>query len=164
MGMAAKRIGQDDVVTVPRHGPDWPQEGVHLPSMIQRAMISPLTRTTSTSTPVRVHSGAGLAAALPRLEAFALRGEQVPLNRHPAWLNVSARAFGHTVYALEVADGERTRGYLPLSFVRSLLFGRFLVSLPYLNTSGVLAADDDARHALLNRAADLADELNVRYL
>jgi FemAB-related protein (PEP-CTERM system-associated) len=132
--------------------------------MIQRAMISPLTRTTSTSTPVRVHSGAGLAAALPRLEAFALRDEQVPLNRHPAWLNVFARAFGHTVYALEVADGERTRGYLPLSFVRSLLFGRFLVSLPYLNTSGVLADDDDARHALLNRAADLADELNVRYL
>ena len=36
---------------------------------------------------------------------------------------------------------------LPLAYVRSLLFGRFLVSLPYLNTNGVLADDDDVGRA-----------------
>jgi FemAB-related protein (PEP-CTERM system-associated) len=127
-------------------------------------MISPLTRTPSRATEVRVHQGRSLADNLARLEAYALRGPQVPLGRHPAWLTVLSEAFGHPSYALEaVADGQ-TRGFLPLMFVRSLLFGRYLVSLPYLNSNGVLADDEDARGALIDRAVTLADELNVRYL
>ena len=48
--------------------------------------------------------------------------------------------------------------------MRSLLFGRFLVSLPYLNYGGVLADDEAVAGRLLDRAVDLADQLHVRYL
>ncbi len=113
---------------------------------------------------VRVHHGPDLAAQLPRLRAFALAGAPAPLSRDPAWLSVLERAFGHEIYALEAVDGERTCGFLPLAFVRSLLFGRFLISLPYLNTNGVVADDDETRGRLIDRAVRLADELRVRYL
>ncbi|OHB66345.1 MAG: hypothetical protein A2V70_10070 [Planctomycetes bacterium RBG_13_63_9] len=53
---------------------------------------------------------------------------------------------------------------LPMSFVRSLLFGRFLVSLPYLNSGGVMASDESVATALIDRAVRLSDKLGVRYL
>ena len=65
---------------------------------------------------------------------------------------------------IEVLLGERLVGLLPLCYVRSLLFGRFLVSLPYLNSGGVLADDHKIARTLIDRAVDLADRLNVRYL
>jgi len=121
---------------------------------------SPAPRTLS----VRVHTGRGLAAELPRLRAYVLAGGPAPLSRDPGWLAVLRAAFGHDVYALEAVDGGKTCGFLPLAFVRSVLFGRFLVSLPYLNTNGVFAETDAARDGLIDRAVKLADELHVRYL
>ena len=55
-------------------------------------------------------------------------------------------------------------GFLPLVFLDSFLFGKFLVSLPYLNTSGVLAVNPVVKRELVTRAIALADELNVRHL
>src|SRR5262249_12462458 len=93
-----------------------------------------------------------------------LRGERVPLSRHPGWLAVLRSGLRHDVYALEADRGGLTCGYLPLAYVRSLLFGRFLVSLPYLNTAGALADDDATRAALIDGAVRLADALKVRHL
>src|SRR5215471_15182230 len=127
-----------------------------------------MTQTPDLSPPrplsVRIYQGAELTNHLGRLEAYALRGPRVPLSRHPGWLTVLEQGFQHTSYALEAVAGGQTRGFLALSYVRSLLFGRFLVSLPYLNTAGVLADDDASRRLLIDRAVQLADELQVRYL
>ncbi len=113
---------------------------------------------------VRVHTERDLAAHLPRFEAFVAEGGQVPLSRHPAWLTVLRQGLGHTPYCLEAAEGGRTLGVLPLAYLRSLLFGRFLVSLPYLNYGGPVADDERAAAALIDRAVRLADELNVKHL
>jgi FemAB-related protein (PEP-CTERM system-associated) len=86
------------------------------------------------------------------------------LSRHPRWLSVLEESFGHTVYMLEAFDGDRTTGLLPLAFVHSFLFGRYLVSLPYLNSNGIIAVDEGTRHRLVDRAVQLADELRVRHL
>jgi len=127
-------------------------------------MLSSQSLTASRALLVRVHNGPDLPAQLPRLRAYALAGGPAPLSRDPAWLSVLESAFGHEIYALEAVDGERTCGFLPPAYVRSLLFGRFLISLPYLNSNGVLADDDEARGRLIDRAVQLADELRVRYL
>jgi FemAB-related protein (PEP-CTERM system-associated) len=113
---------------------------------------------------VRTYHGRALHARLPRLQQYALRGPRVALSRHPGWLSVLERGLQHTAYALEAVAGEETRGYLPLAYVRSLLFGRFLVGLPYLNSGGVVADDGAALRALLDGALRLADALNVRHL
>lgn len=48
--------------------------------------------------------------------------------------------------------------------VKSFLFGKFLVSLPFVNTGGVWANDDQSARELVSTACDLADTLDVRYL
>ena len=88
--------------------------------------------------------------------------------RHPnhdlRWLQVLAEGMRHRPYFLEALEGERLVGWLPLSFVQSALFGRFLVSLPYVNSAGVQARDGRAAAALVDRAVQLADELECRFL
>lgn len=82
----------------------------------------------------------------------------------PRWLRVLAAAFGRRAWMLEARDGERLVGVLPLILVNSLIFGRFLVSLPYLNWAGVIAETPAAAAALVQQAVQLADEHDVRYL
>jgi FemAB-related protein (PEP-CTERM system-associated) len=105
-----------------------------------------------------------LAGRLPALTEFVTAGPHVALSRHPEWLPVLAEGLGHTPYALEAVRGGETVGYLGLASVRSLLFGRFLVSLPYLNSGGVLADDAAVAAALVDNAVALAGELGARYL
>jgi serine/alanine adding enzyme len=123
-------------------------------------MIRPVTDTLT----VWTHTGRGLAAALPPLVPFALARTPAPLSRHPAWLTVLRSAFGHEGFALEARLAGRTCGFLPLSLVSTPWFGRFLVSLPYLNSNGVIADSPDVQVALVSRAAELADELGVKHL
>jgi FemAB-related protein (PEP-CTERM system-associated) len=113
---------------------------------------------------ILVHEGPGLVDCYPRLGAYALRHGSLSLSRHPAWLSVLERGLKHTPYLLEAVERGQTRGYLPLAYVRSLLFGKFLVSLPYLNTGGVVADDEAAAIRLIDRAVELATALEVRHL
>lgn len=124
-----------------------------------------MIRPVSPELAVVVHPRAALPARLAALTDFVRRSAPVvPLGKHPAWLGVLNAALGHEVFALEAVSGGRTHGFLPLAHVSGPLFGRFLVSLPYLNSNGVVAASADVQSLLVSRAVTLADELNVRYL
>lgn len=81
------------------------------------------------------------------------------------WLTVLKQAFGHRPVLL-IARGtdEKIVGYLPLAEVSSLLFGRFLVSLPYLNRAGVVAEDELVRRELIHKAAELTQQWGAGYL
>jgi FemAB-related protein (PEP-CTERM system-associated) len=126
-------------------------------------MIRPATPDDAIS--VLVHPRAAIPGRLPALAEFTLAGDApAALSRHPGWLRVLQSAFGHEVYALEAQANGQTCGFLPLAYVSSFLFGRFLVSLPYLNSNGVAAASPDVQTRLIDRAVELAGELNVRYL
>ena len=74
-------------------------------------------------------------------------------HRH-AWSDVIRAGFGHeTKYLVaEAADG--VVGVLPLVFFQSHLFGRFVVSMPFLNYGGVLADGPEIARALLTRAIE----------
>lgn len=80
------------------------------------------------------------------------------------WQHVFTRAFGHECLYLVAHRGlgapspsaSPIAGVLPLVFFNSRLFGRFLVSLPFLNSGGVLADDADAAARLLEHASECA--------
>jgi serine/alanine adding enzyme len=113
---------------------------------------------------VRVLRGAALKERLQELEAYALRRPRVALSYHPDWLYVLRDGLGHVPMAIEATRGEATVGILPLAFVRSTLFGRYLAALPYLNMGGVQADDAETSQALVNAAVQLADTLKVKHL
>jgi len=110
------------------------------------------------------HERPEIPDCLKRLLPYVARLDALPLSRHPAWLAVLQRGLQHGVYCLEAVEHGRTCGYVALAFVKSLLFGRFLVSLPYLNSGGVCADDAEVAGRLIDAAARLADDLRVRYL
>jgi serine/alanine adding enzyme len=113
---------------------------------------------------VRVHMAADLASQLARLGTYCEGRGPCPLSCHPAWLAVLHASLRHTPYCLEAVEHGRTRGILSLCYVRSVLFGRYLVSLPYLNYGGALADDDQVAALLIDHAIRLARDLRVRYL
>jgi FemAB-related protein (PEP-CTERM system-associated) len=126
-----------------------------------------MTRTAvSTPSQVEVSLGQdrGLSADLRRLDEYASRTGTTPLSRLPGWLQILQQGLGHTPFCLEAASEGRTRGFLALAQVNSLLFGRFLVSLPYLNSAGVVAENETTARRLVDQAVALADDLDVRYL
>lgn len=83
----------------------------------------------------------------------------------PGWLTVLQRALGHQPFLLVSRNSQGViDGYLPLALVASRLFGRFLVSLPYVTHAGVVASDDRVAAMLRDKAVELAHDLDVDHL
>jgi serine/alanine adding enzyme len=80
------------------------------------------------------------------------------------WRVVMQRVFGHECVYLAARDAEEELiGILPLVRVRSLVFGHYLVSMPFLNYGGPLGTDVGIR-ALVDEAVELARRDNVKLL
>jgi serine/alanine adding enzyme len=81
------------------------------------------------------------------------------------WSQALRDGLSHQSFDLTAHDGGgRVVGWLPLTLVKSLFFGKFLVSQPYLNSGGVWTAEASAAKALIDRAVALSDELQVKHL
>jgi FemAB-related protein (PEP-CTERM system-associated) len=113
-----------------------------------------------------------------RLPLHAVTVETAPhewsafVSRHPdatgyhdwTWRDVFKRAFGHESIYLAARSGGHIDGVLPLVLLDSWIFGRALVSLPFVNYGGVVATDPAAARALLERAAQVATERDCRHI
>jgi FemAB-related protein (PEP-CTERM system-associated) len=72
------------------------------------------------------------------------------------WRQVFAGAFGHEPVYLIAREGGLITGVLPMVQIKSLLFGRTLTSLPFLNYGGVMADGPEIAQALIEAARDEA--------
>lgn len=91
------------------------------------------------------------------------QGGATHCHRH-AWRDVIGETFGHQCLWLAARDpAGRLAGVLPLVRVRSILFGHYLVSLPFLNYGGPIGAPEAVR-ALADRAAALARGAGAKLL
>ncbi len=87
------------------------------------------------------------------------------LNGHASpWADAVCAGLDYKSFILRCGSPQAPRGSLPLALVSGPIFGKFLVSLPYVNTGGVEAQTPEVATALVDTACNLADELNVRYL
>lgn len=94
------------------------------------------------------------------------------VRRHPdasgyhlwTWRHVFEQAFGHRTIYLAARQRGRVTGVLPLVHFDHVLFGRFMVSLPFVTYGGVLASSDEAARALLDRAAELASTARLSHI
>ncbi|HXC25877.1 MAG TPA: FemAB family XrtA/PEP-CTERM system-associated protein [Gemmatimonadaceae bacterium] len=80
------------------------------------------------------------------------------------WRGIMERVLKHEcLYLSAVTDDGALVGVLPLVRVKSVLFGHYLVSMPFLNYGGPLGSDE-AVVALTQHAARLASEQRVKML
>lgn len=80
------------------------------------------------------------------------------------WRSVFERVFRHECIYLEArGTANELVAVLPLVRIRSILFGHFLVSMPFVNYGGPIGSEDGIR-ALLDASVQLATEDRVRLL
>lgn len=80
------------------------------------------------------------------------------------WSDVFSTALKHQTHFIWCTQKSKIVGVLPLAYVSGPLFGKFLASQPYLNTGGVLADSDEIATQLIDKAVELADQLDVKHL
>jgi FemAB-related protein (PEP-CTERM system-associated) len=110
----------------------------------------------------------------PRVERFTGSGEEWDAFTRAqtgwthfhlyGWNTVIARVFGHECPYLAARDETGALcGVLPLVRVKSLIFGHYLVSMPFLNYGGPLGGEP-AVQALAAAAGELAERDGVKLL
>ncbi|MHB8754226.1 MAG: FemAB family XrtA/PEP-CTERM system-associated protein [Candidatus Acidiferrales bacterium] len=80
------------------------------------------------------------------------------------WKQVIEETYGHRTFYLAAQEQGEIRGVLPLVEMKSWLWGRFLVSMPFCSYGGVLASDTPARESLLRKAEEIARESRADYI
>jgi len=81
------------------------------------------------------------------------------------WRHVIESSLGQkTVYLVSRKTDGAICGVLPLVQMESALFGKFLVSLPYVNYGGPLADNKDIEKILLDKAAAIASEQQLEHV
>jgi serine/alanine adding enzyme len=80
------------------------------------------------------------------------------------WRQVFAEAFAHEPVYLIAREGGLITGVLPMVQIKSLLFGRTLTSLPFLNYGGVMADGPEIAEALSDAALGEAAARRCRHV
>lgn len=99
-----------------------------------------------------------------RWDDFVRSRSEASIYHRSAWANVFTRAFGHDTRYLAATNGDEIVGILPLVRFKSRVFSRCLVSLPFLNYGGMVAATEDAERALLDAAIGEARAAGASYV
>ena len=87
------------------------------------------------------------------------------LGHAAGWAEILRETYGLALHYLAARDATGAlAGVLPLVCFRTLRGNRELVSLPFLDTGGILAVDAAVERSLLAGALELARELGVRAL
>lgn len=80
------------------------------------------------------------------------------------WKEILEKTFGYKAYYLLAKDHKRVKGILPLLFIKSLLFGRYLVSLPFVDFGGIIADDQQTSFLLIDKAIEIASKNRVNFV
>ncbi len=89
-------------------------------------------------------------------EDFVASQSQATNYHQVGWKAVIERSFGHQTRYLMAMNNGVVVGILPLAIMKSWLFGKSVVSLPFLNYGGLLAHDEQAKKDLISAASQLA--------
>lgn len=104
------------------------------------------------------------AADEARWDAFVAACPEATFFHRAGWKTVIERAFGHRTHYLFAERAGAIVGVLPLTEIKSRLFGHALISNAFCVYGGIAAADEAARRALDEYARALARELGVGHL
>ncbi len=109
---------------------------------------------------------------LCRLELGAEKAWDAYVYSHPTashyhlsgWRRVVHESYGHRAFYLWARENGETQGILPLILIRSTLFGRSLVSMPFLDEGGICSNGEEVRTALYQEALRWFEYYKADYL
>ena len=94
-------------------------------------------------------------------DEFVRTADKATFFHLSGWRRVLEQGLGHRTFYLCVERDGCIVGVLPLTQVKSILFGNTLISNAFCVEGGIVAADDEAAEALRSKCESLARELNV---
>ena len=97
-------------------------------------------------------------------DQYVLASEMASIYHLSGWRDIIERTFGHRTHYLMAMEGHDILGILPLVIMKSFLFGKFLVSIPFFNYGGICANRLDIQRRLLQEAIQLAKLENARHI
>lgn len=80
------------------------------------------------------------------------------------WKSVLEESFGHRSFYLMAEEGGKAVGVLPMVFINSKIIRPSLISIPFFNYGGILADNEEISSFLLNKAIEISQELNAKYI
>jgi len=80
------------------------------------------------------------------------------------WRNVVKKTYKHKPIYLVAKENGELKGVLPLFLMRSVIFGKKLVSVPFAPYGGACADDDIAEKMLIEEAIRITRGLSADYL
>lgn len=114
----------------------------------------------------RYHGRLTITRDLPAGEwnDFVERHPDATVYHRAEWADVFGRVFGCQSQLLAAVEDRIVSGILPLTLFSTPLFGRFAVSVPFVNYGGIVADTAAASEALLAAGVDAAKQAGSRYL
>ena len=81
------------------------------------------------------------------------------------WKKVIEQAFGHRTYYLLAEDEQLgVTGILPLVHLKSVMFGNYMVSLPFVNYGGCCSDDPESAARLIQAAVELGQRYGATHI
>lgn len=99
-----------------------------------------------------------------RWDNYVDQAPQATFFHRAGWKQVLEEAFDHNCHFLYAEHNGELVGVLPLAEMKSWLFGHSLVSTPFCVYGGAIADDKRVTKALVEKACQLAEDLEVDYL
>ncbi len=101
-----------------------------------------------------------LSSPLPACDEFCRSKPQARICHTYRWSESVVRTLGYRPFYLVARHSGKIRGVLPLTQVRSRIFGNRMISQVFSNYGGMLTDCPEAREALFTYAVELATKLN----
>ena len=93
-----------------------------------------------------------------------VRKKQASIYHDSRWAQLIKKVFGHDSHYLMATDNDKVVGIFPLIQLKSLLFGNFMVSMPYFNYGGIVADTHEVIISLISSAHELYQELGCSHI
>jgi serine/alanine adding enzyme len=95
---------------------------------------------------------------------FVMNSPEGSLYHLAGWRNVIEKSYSHKSYYLLAEEDGKLKGILPLFLVKSWLFGKSLVSLPFVDSAGLCSDGDQVEMDLVEEACKITFDEGVDYL
>ena len=80
------------------------------------------------------------------------------------WIHLIKKVFGHDSYHIIALEDGAVRGILPVVRLKSVLFGDYMVSMPYFNYGGAIADNKSIESAMMEKSIELASMFGLTHI